>query len=102
MLYWYVCCLVQNIKLKSQNMKKITRTFSLLALSAMLFIGEPTKAQSTDNTTTTTATTKDNDGDHDNDTGKWGLAGLLGLLGLLGLRKKDDDRHRTTNTNTNR
>ena len=103
MPYWYALCLMMRIKLKSQNMKKVTRTMSLLALSAFLVVGQPAMAQTTDNnSTTTTATTADNDGDHDNDTGKWGLAGLLGLLGLLGLRRKDDDRHRTTHNNSNR
>ena len=82
-------------------MKKVTRAFGLFALSAFLFVGQPSMAQTTDNTSTTTSgATTDNDGD--NDTGKWGLAGLLGLLGLLGLRRRDDDRHRTTNTNSNR
>ena len=81
-------------------MKRVTKTFGLLVLSALLTVSQPTMAQSTDNTSSTTSTTTDNDGN--NDTGKWGLAGLLGLLGLLGLRKRDDDRHGTTHTNTNR
>jgi MYXO-CTERM domain-containing protein len=78
-------------------MKKVTKLMSVLALTVFLGITSPVIAQTTDNTTGTTATTDDGD----DDSGKWGLAGLLGLLGLLGLRRKDDDRHRTT-TSTNR
>lgn len=68
---------------------------SVLTLTVFLGITSPVMAQTTDNAAGTTATMDD---DGDDDSGKWGLAGLLGLLGLLGLRRKDDDRHRTTNT----
>ena len=78
-------------------MKKVTKLMSVLALTLFLGVASPVMAQTTDNTTGTTATTDDDD----DDSGKWGLAGLLGLLGLLGLRRKDDDRNRTT-THSNR
>lgn len=77
------------------NMKKFTKVMGIALLSITLLSAYPAVAQTGDNTTATEMAT-DND-----DSGKWGLAGLLGLLGLLGLRKKDDDRHRTTTT-TNR
>lgn len=77
-------------------MKKFTKVIGIALLSITLLSTYPAVAQSGDNTTSSTGMAHDND-----DSGKWGLAGLLGLLGLLGLRKKDDDRHRTTTT-TNR
>ncbi len=74
-------------------MKRITKILGIALLSTTLFISYPAIAQTSDNTTAMSADMDDND-----DSGKWGLAGLLGLLGLLGLRKKDDDRPRTTTT----
>ncbi|MFN2440180.1 MAG: WGxxGxxG family protein [Chitinophagaceae bacterium] len=71
-------------------MKKITKFIAVAIFSSTLFLSYPAMAQNTDNTTTTA------DRNDDNDMGKWGLAGLLGLLGLLGLKRRDDDRPRTT------
>jgi MYXO-CTERM domain-containing protein len=83
--------------LQINNMKKITKLFSVLTLAFFLGISSPVIAQTGDAGTTVTTAADDDDGD---DNGKWGLAGLLGLLGLLGLRKRDDDhRNRTTTTN---
>ena len=77
-------------------MKKGTKLISMLALTGFLTFTSPVVvAQTTGETTTTTATADDMD-DDDDDGGRWGLAGLLGLLGLLGLRRRDDDRTRTT------
>ncbi|RYZ00854.1 MAG: hypothetical protein EOO11_00095 [Chitinophagaceae bacterium] len=81
-------------------MKKVTRSFAVLALSAGLFFSGPVMAQTTENSTTTTTTAANDDRDDDDDSGKIGLAGLLGLLGLLGLKRRDNDRvHTTTTTN---
>lgn len=80
-------------------MKKVSKTISVLALLVFLNVG-PTIAQTgqtTDSQTTTRSSTDDN-GNRD-DHGKWGLLGLAGLLGLLGLKRKDDDRHRSTTVN---
>jgi len=80
-------------------MKKVTKWIGVLGLTAFLAFSSPVVvAQTTDNTTTSTRTADDED-DDDGDGGKWGLVGLLGLLGLLGLKRRDDDRHRTTTTN---
>lgn len=76
-------------------MKKVTKTLGMLAICASLSVN-PTMAQTSDNSST--GITGSSDDGHD-DSGKWGLLGLAGLLGLLGLRKKDDDRHRTTSVN---
>lgn len=75
-------------------MKTLTKIFGIVILSSTLLFTMPVMAQNAGNdATTTTGTTHDNE--HD-DSGKWGLLGLLGLAGLLGLRRKDDDRNRTT------
>lgn len=76
-------------------MKTITKTMSIIAVSAFLAVSSPTIAQSTSDNTSTSANRDDNK----DDSGKWGLLGLAGLLGLLGLRKRDDDRHRNTSVN---
>jgi MYXO-CTERM domain-containing protein len=76
-------------------MKKVTKVFSVIALTLVLGFATPVVAQNTGDNTSTMATANDND----DDTGKWGLAGLLGLLGLLGLKRRDDDKHRNTTTN---
>lgn len=75
-------------------MKKVTKLISMLVLSTFLVFTSPMVVAQTTGETTTTATTDDRD--NDDDGGRWGLAGLLGLLGLLGLRRRDDDRTRTT------
>jgi MYXO-CTERM domain-containing protein len=78
-------------------MKKVTKWMGIVTLTAFLGFTSPVvMAQTTDNTTTTTTT---DDEDDDDDGGRWGLLGLLGLIGLAGLKRRDDDRHRTTNTN---
>ena len=72
-------------------MKKITKIFAALLVTATLSLSMPIMAQgTTDNTTTTTTAGDDDDGDG----GRWGLAGLLGLLGLLGLKRRDDNHNR--------
>ena len=74
-------------------MKKVSKVFAVLFITASLGLTTPAMAQgTTDNTTTTTVSDKD---DNDGDGGRWGLAGLLGLLGLLGLKRRDDDKNRT-------
>ncbi|GAA4335600.1 WGxxGxxG family protein [Flaviaesturariibacter amylovorans] len=84
-------------------MKKVTRSFAVLALSAGLFFTAPAMAQTTENTTTTTTAANDDRDDDDDDSGKIGLAGLLGLLGLLGLKRRDNHHvHTTTTHNPNR
>ena len=84
-------------------MTQIKRLLGIVFIGGMIMIGNPAFAQTTnDNTTTTTTDSRTDDDDDDDDNGKWGLAGLVGLLGLLGLRKRDDDRHRTTSTTVNR
>jgi MYXO-CTERM domain-containing protein len=74
-------------------MKKVTKLFGAVAVFSLLTFTTPVVAQDTDNNATTT---RSDDADDDDDEGKWGLAGLLGLLGLLGLKRRDDDRNRTT------
>ena len=77
-------------------MKRIATCFSALLLSLLLTFHSPAAmAQATDNTNITRTNDMD---DNDGDAGRWGLAGLLGLLGLLGLRRRDDDRPRTSTT----
>ena len=75
-------------------MKQVTKIFSAVAVFSLLTFTTPVVAQNTDNNPTTTRT--DDADDDDGDEGKWGLAGLLGLLGLLGLKRRDDDRNKTT------
>lgn len=72
-------------------MKTIKKIFAVLFV--FTFLGVSTPAISQNNDADTTKTVDDND---DDDSGKMGLLGLLGLAGLLGLRRKDDDRNRTT------
>jgi MYXO-CTERM domain-containing protein len=83
-------------------MKKVTRIFTVLLITASLGFMQPAIAQTGDGGATTTRTAGDDDDDDDGDSGKIGLAGLLGLLGLLGLKRKDrdDDRHRSTTGGT--
>lgn len=77
-------------------MKKLTKTLYVLAICTSLS-AVPAMAQ-TGGGTTSSGTTASSD-TNDDDSGKWGLLGLAGLLGLLGLKRRDDDRHRTTTSN---
>jgi hypothetical protein len=87
-------CFFIHHKTKS-IMKKLTRLFTAVFVSGILFLAPPAIAQTADAATTTQTA----DNNNDDDTGKWGLAGLLGLLGLLGLKRRDDDNRRRTTTN---
>lgn len=93
-----VCILHRTALIKNDYMKKLTKTICVLAICTSLS-AVPAISQTGDNTSSGTTTSSSSD--NDDDSGKWGLLGLAGLLGLLGLRKKDDDRHRTT-TSVNR
>ena len=78
------------------EMKKAKTFISALALTAFLAFTSPVVVAQTTSETTTTRTADDMHDDDDDDGGRWGLLGLLGLAGLLGLKRRDDDRTRTT------
>ena len=78
-------------------MKKVTKAICLLTLTAILSISNPPAFAQASGESFNSETNRE----ADDDNGNWGLLGLLGLAGLIGLKRRDDDRPRTTASASN-